>query len=299
MVGCNFLEHPALTREDVFAPSSQELNLLDYQSAEAYLASCKPDVIVHAAGRVGGIQKNIKEPVRFLTDNLDMGRNIVLAARKVGVTQLLNLGSSCMYPRNAPNPLKESMILAGELEPTNEGYALAKIVTARLCEYISREDSEFAYKTLVPCNIYGAFDKFDPESSHLIPAIIHKLYQAKKSGEKTIEIWGDGTARREFMYAADLADCMVEALGQFDSLPEVMNVGIGKDYSINEYYEIAAEVIGFQGDFKHDLDRPVGMKQKLVSTEKLDAWSWHAKTELREGIAKTYEYYLEKKDSFE
>jgi len=133
----------------------------------------------------------------------------------------------------------------------------------------------------------------------LIPAIIHKLYEAKNADQKLVEIWGDGTARREFMYAADLADCMVEALDRFDTLPDIMNVGIGRDYSINEYYEVAAGVVGFQGGFKHDLDKPVGMKQKLVSIENLEVWGWNAKTSLREGMEKTYQYYLEKKDSSE
>lgn len=293
LVGRNFLEHPAIGEFDILAPRSNELNLLDDRAVEAYLREKRPDIVIHAAGRVGGIQANIREPVRFLMDNLDMGRNIVWAARSTGVKHLLNLGSSCMYPRNAPNPLHEDMVLKGELEPTNEGYALAKVVTARLCEYISREDASCQYKTLIPCNVYGRHDKFDPSHSHLVPAIIHKIHEAKLSGSAPVEIWGDGTARREFMYAGDLADCLVESVRRFDTLPDTMNVGIGEDASINEYYETVAEVIGYDGQFKHDLTKPVGMMRKLVSTDKAQAWGWRAKTSLRDGIAKTYDYYLQ------
>jgi GDP-L-fucose synthase len=293
MVGRNFLESYSKGELDVLAPRSNELNLLDFSAVEAYLRDHNPDIIIHAAGRVGGIQANIREPVGFLMENLDMGRNIVWAARTCGVKRLLNLGSSCMYPRNAANPLREDMVLKGELEPTNEGYALAKVVTARLCEYISREDSSYNYKTLIPCNIFGRYDKFDPSYSHLLPAIIHKIYQAKLSGLTDVEVWGDGTARREFMYAGDFADCIIESIRRFDSLPHIMNVGVGVDTSINEYYKIVAEVIGYSGKFNHDLNKPVGMVQKLVSTNKLKEWGWHAKVSLSDGIEKTFAYYLQ------
>ncbi|MHB8151078.1 MAG: NAD-dependent epimerase/dehydratase family protein, partial [Desulfobulbia bacterium] len=191
LVGRNFREHPAAAGFEILAPSSSELNLLDYDQVAQYLAGHRPEVIIHAAGRVGGIEANLREPVRFFLDNLDMGRNLVWAARQQGVPRLINLGSSCMYPRNAANPLREEMILQGELEPTNEGYALAKIATARLCQYIAREDSGYAYKTLIPCNLYGRHDNFDPASSHLIPAVIHKMHRAKEENRETVEIWGD------------------------------------------------------------------------------------------------------------
>jgi GDP-L-fucose synthase len=292
MVGRNLLEHPDIGEFDVLAPRSSELNLLDFGAVQAYLHKHQPNMVIHAAGKVGGIQANMREPVGFLMDNLDMGRNIVWAAHQAGVKRLINLGSSCMYPRNHSEPLREEMVLKGELEPTNEGYALAKIVTARLCEYIMREDVSFQYKTLIPCNLYGRHDKFDPAHSHLIPAIIHKVYQAKLAGQAAVEIWGDGTARREFMYAGDLADAIVCAIKEFDSLPVLMNVGLGYDYTINEYYQAAAEVMGYTGSFVHDLSKPVGMARKLVSVERQQAWGWKAQHELREGIQNTYGYYL-------
>lgn len=293
MVGKNLLEHPDQKEFEIIAPRSKELDLLDFGKVMAFLKQHKPDFVVHAAGKVGGIHANINAPVNFLVENMDMGRNIILAARKAGVLKLLNLGSSCMYPRNAPNPLREEMILTGELEPTNEGYALAKIVTARLCEYISYEDASYQYKTLIPCNVYGRHDKFDPAFSHLVPAIIYKIYQAIQNNHAPVEIWGDGTARREFMYAADLADAIMKSIKEFDSVPSYMNVGVGNDHTINEYYEAVASVLGYRGDFVHDLSKPVGMARKLVSVERQKAWGWSARTDLHVGIEKTYDYYLE------
>ena len=295
MVGRNLLEHPSIGEFEVLAPRSSELDLCDFNAVETYLRKHQPDMVIHAAGKVGGIQANMREPVGFLLENLDMGRNIVWASRQAGIKRLLNLGSSCMYPRNHAEPLREEMVLKGELEPTNEGYALAKVVTARLCEYIMREDSSYQYKTLIPCNIYGRHDKFDPAHSHLVPAIIHKIHQAKQSGQQTVEIWGDGTVRREFMYAGDLADAVLRAINKFDSLPAYMNIGLGHDYSINEYYQAAAEVIGYTGGFVHDLSKPVGMARKLVSVERQKAWGWTARLDLREGIENTYIFYLKER----
>lgn len=292
MVGCNLLEHPNLNEFEVLAPRRSELDLSNFSQIQSFLTKHKPNIIIHAAGRVGGIQANMREPIKFLVENLDMGRNLISAAHQAGVKRLINLGSSCMYPRNYSDPLSEEMILKGELEPTNEGYALAKIVTARLCDYVRHEDNSFQYKTLIPCNLYGRYDKFDPVHSHLIPAIIHKIHQAKKNGHKLVEIWGDGTARREFMYAGDLSDALVNSIKNFDTLPPYMNIGLGHDHTINDYYEIAAEVIGYTGKFVHNLSKPVGMMRKLVSITKQTEWGWSASHQLREGIEKTYAFYL-------
>jgi len=292
MVGRNILNHHLSVNWDILSPPSKELDLTDFDATISYLKKTKPDIIIHVAGLVGGIHANVSNPVNFLVTNLDIGKNIIVAAHKVGIKKLLNLGSSCMYPRNAPNPLTEEMILQGELEPTNEGYALAKIVAARLCEYIHKENPEFQYKTMIPCNIYGRFDKFDPERSHLIPAIINKLYKSIND-ETEVEIWGDGKARREFMYADDLADAILYALDNFGEIPSLLNIGVGEDHTINEYYAVAAEVMGFKGEFIHNIDKPVGMQQKLVSIDKQTAWGWKPKIGLHEGIQKTYEHYLQ------
>jgi GDP-L-fucose synthase len=298
MVGKNILEHPMAARYEILAPSSQELDLTQAADTQHYINEAKPDVIIHAAGRVGGIQANIANPVDFLVTNTDIGRNVILAAYKAGVPQLINLASSCMYPRNAPNPLSEALVLQGELEPTNEGYAIAKIFATRLCEYINRESqkkstSAVRYKTLIPCNLFGRHDKFEPEHSHLIPAIIHKVHQAKVTGTTEVDIWGDGTARREFMYAGDLAGAVLQAVQDFEKMPDVINIGLGHDHSINEYYAAATQVIGWQGDFVHDTTKPVGMKQKLVDIRRQRGWGWMPSTSLQSGIDKTYQFYLE------
>jgi GDP-L-fucose synthase len=291
MVGHNLLENNDFSKYDLLTPNSRDLNLLDYASVDNYIKSHAPTLIIHAAGRVGGIQANISHPVSFLVDNLEIGKNVITAARHNGVKNLINLGSSCMYPKDAKNPLTEKSILKGELEPTNEGYALAKIMTSRLCEYINKEDYRFNYKTIIPCNLYGRYDKFDPRHSHMIPAVIKKIYDAKHYGQSTIDVWGDGTARREFMYAEDLTDFIVYAIQNFEKMPQTLNVGLGIDYMISEYYQIIAKVIGYKGGFSYDLSKPVGMKQKLIDDTKLIDFGWQYKTTLEEGIKKTYDFF--------
>lgn len=293
MVGRNILEHPLAGQWDFIAPGSHELDLTDFAATRSFIADVKPDTVIHSAGKVGGIQANMAHPVDFLVTNVDLGRNVILAAREAGVNKLLNLASSCIYPRNAANPLVEDLILTGELEPTNEGYAIAKIFATRLCQFISRENSGLYYKTLIPCNLYGRHDNFSPAYSHLIPAIIHKVHLAKQLGLATVDIWGDGTARREFMYAGDLAGAVIRSLTMFDQLPDLINIGLGHDFSIKEYYATTAEVIGWQGDFVHDTTKPVGMKQKLVSIDRQRNWGWMPATSLREGIQKAYQFYLQ------
>ena len=297
MVGRNILEHPAAAHYDIVAPSSQELDLTDLAAAHRFIANNKPDLVIHAAGRVGGIQANISHPVDFLVSNIDLSRNVIMAAYQAGVPKLINLASSCMYPRKAPNPLRETQILQGELELTNEGYALAKIFATRLCEYINRESQQtasprFQYKTIIPCNLFGRHDKYEPHHSHLIPAIIHKLHHAKVQNLSEVEIWGDGMARREFMYAGDLASAVLQAVKDFSKLPELINIGMGHDHSINDYYNAAAEVIGWRGSFVHDISKPVGMKQKLVDITLQRAWGWMPTTKLNIGLYQAYEYYL-------
>lgn len=293
MVGRGIQDHPASSNWEILAPSSKELNLMESLAVEDYIAEQKPDLIIHAAGKVGGIRANIAEPVAFLDCNVMIGRNVIMGAYKAGVKNLINLASTCVYPREAPNPLHENLILKGELEPTNEGYAIAKIVALRLCQYIRSENPEYIYKTLIPCNLYGLYDKFDLATSHLIPAIIHKMHDAKQLGSTSVDIWGDGTARREFMYSADLADAVFFVVDKLEEMPDIMNAGIGHDHSINEYYELVADVVGWEGTFQHDISKPVGMMQKLSDTTRQNQLGWRPKTPLAEGIAKTYRHYLE------
>ncbi|MCG6202403.1 GDP-L-fucose synthase family protein [Psychromonas antarctica] len=292
MVGKNILEVALKHEHEFLSPSSAELNLLDGNAVNQYINTHKPDMVIHAAGIVGGIQANMAHPVKFLVNNMLMGINILTASNDCDVPKFLNLSSSCMYPRDALNPLSEDLILKGELEPTNEGYALAKVTSTRLCEYIRKENASRLYKTIVPCNLYGRFDKFDPNHSHMIPAVIRKIDEAKKNNLEEIDIWGDGEARREFMYAEDLAEFIFYAIDNFEKMPQNLNVGLGTDYTINEYYQAVANVVGYSGKFIHDLSKPIGMKQKLIDDEKLKEFGWAYKTELEVGIQKTYEFYL-------
>jgi len=290
MVGRNLVELFEKNEIPTLKPSSNELNLLSENEVKKYFMTHQIDVIVHCAGLVGGIQANIAKPFSFFYNNLLMGANVVMSAAESKIQKLINLGSSCMYPRDLDTELKENDILKGELEPTNEGYALAKISIAKMCEYLSQEKN-IHYKTLIPCNLYGRWDKFDPQRSHMIPSVIHKLYLAKLNGS-TPKIWGDGSARREFMYVEDLTNFILFSISNYEKIDSYMNVGLGYDYSIKEYYEKIASVVGYQGGFEYDLSKPSGMQKKLCSVEKLKMIGWQPNYSLEQGIEKTYNFYL-------
>jgi len=292
MCGKNILEHSDAKLYNFLTPSSSELDLLDNNATRLYLDKESPDLIIHTAGLVAGIQFNIKNPVRALVDNAYIGLNLINSAKECDIPNLINLGSSCMYPRNGKNPLSESQVLAGELEPTNEGYAIAKCLSTRLCEYICQEDPSKLYKTIIPCNLYGRHDTFSLGFSHMIPAAIQKIHQAKIDNINDVEIWGDGLTRREFMSASDLADFIFYCINNFKNMPQNINCGLGYDYTINEYYKAAAKVIGYEGGFSNNLDKPVGMKQKLVDVTLLNQFGWKHKNSLEEGLKVAYEYYL-------
>lgn len=292
MVGRNMVEFEKSKDYVLLTPSSRDLNLLNRKLVDNYIKETKPDIVIHCAGRVGGIQANLANPVSFLVENTQIGLNIIMSSYENGIKKFINMSSSCMYPKDAINPLKEELILKGELEPTNEGYAIAKTTSTRLCEYINRENKEFQYKTIIPCNLYGRYDKFDSKHSHMLPAVIKKIHEAKVNNQNIVEIWGNGEARREFMYVEDLADFTYFALENYEKMPQNINVGLGHDYTINEYYKTIAEVIGYKGKFTHDLLKPVGMRQKLIDDTKLKKFGWKYKTSLKDGIQKTYEYYL-------
>ncbi len=293
MVGKNILNFCESSDFNFLHPTRAELDLLNPVSVNEYLKKNKPDVVIHSAGKVGGIQANIREPVSFLYENSLMGLNLIYSSNLVGIPNFLNLGSSCMYPKDAKNPLTEEQILTGELEPTNEGYAISKITSAKLCEYIVKENPQKNYKTIIPCNLYGLYDEFSPRSSHLVPAIIVKTINAIDNKEDSIQIWGDGESRREFMFASDLADFIFFALQNIQKLPNILNVGLGYDYSINEYYREVADVLGFNGSFEYDLSKPSGMKQKLTNIEKVSKLGWRAPSSLNDGLVKTIKYYKE------
>lgn len=295
MVGMNVLQHARAAHHEWHAPSRQELDLLDAGAVMAAVERIQPDVIVHAAGKVGGIEANRADPWGFMVENVTIGLNVVTSARKAGVCKLVNLASSCIYPANHTGHLTEDMLLTGALEPTNEAYAVAKIAVLKLCAYAREAHSGLEYKSIIPCNIFGPYDNFHPVRAHLLPAIIRKVHEARETVGQSVEIWGDGSARREFMYVGDLADVIIEACERYDEMPPLMNVGTGVDYSILEYYEAARRVLGWEGEFTFDLSRPTGMKRKVVDVSLQTSWGWRPQVSLDEGIARTYQSFLEGK----
>lgn len=295
MVGKNVTERFENSSYNLITPSRSELDLCIKKNVEDFIHQTKPDLIIHCAGRVGGIQANMNNHIEAFIENFDMGRNLVMAAYKNNIKNFLNIASSCVYPKNIKGLLKEEMILQGLLEPTNEGYALGKIGVLKLCQYIDNQSENFKYKTLIPCNLYGKYDSFNPEKSHLIPAIIRKIDLAISNNSNQVEIWGDGSARREFMYTEDLADFICQAIKRFEDIPNIINIGLGFDYSIDEYYKFTAEVLNYRGKFIYDKSKPEGMKKKTTDITLQKKFGWNANTSLLEGLKKTYQYYLNEK----
>lgn len=290
MVGRNAAEMLIEKEFKILTPTRSELDLMNSEEVMRYFKSNQIDIVLHAAGLVGGIQANIEKPYSFLSVNSQIALNVINASIETGIERLINLGSSCMYPKDCQDELTEDLILTGSLEPTNEGYAIAKIMASKLCDYAQSEFG-LSYKTLIPCNLYGKHDNFHPVRSHMIPAVIRKVHDAAKTNN-SVEIWGTGEARREFMFVDDLIDFITWSLDNYDQLPNLINIGLGHDYSIKEYYQAIAEVIGFTGDFTYDLSKPEGMKRKLCSIQKQSQLGWNPKHSLKEGLEKTYQFYL-------
>lgn len=276
----------------VLAPSRTELDLLDRAAVVGYLERRKPDLVIHAAAKVGGIQANIDDPAGFLTENSQLNLNVIQGAASSGVRDLIYIGSSCMYPRDYDVPLKEAHLLEAPLEPTNEGYAIAKILGAKLCEYNNRS-LRTNFKTLIPSNLYGRYDHFDPIKSHLVPALLLKLHNAKQKGEREVTVWGDGSARREFLYADDLARYIVQLdTLSLQALPDYLNLGYGSDFTVREYYEFGCEVVGYGGKLVFDTSKPAGMKRKLLDSTRAAALGWKASTTPQAGMAREYEFFV-------
>lgn len=294
MVGGSLLQYLTGAGYNVYAPRRDELDLAGpLDDIRSWLQRAEIDIVLHAAGRVGGIHANQSARSEFLFENTLMGLNLVAAANSQGIERLLNLGSSCMYPKDVDGLLTEDMILGGPLEPTNEGYALAKIAVARYCSYISEESQNRRYTTVIPCNLYGPGDNFDPIRAHLLPSAIRKTHQAKLTSSPFIDIWGDGSARREFMFVADLARFVLLALASFDSLPLLINVGFGTDYTVEEYYDAAGRVLDYRAAYRYDCQKPVGMRRKLLDSRAAFNLGWKPSYGLEDGIAATYEYYID------
>lgn len=277
--------------DEIIGLSRADVDLRDREATLAILEGIKPDAIVHCAATVGGIAANVEHPTAFLSDNLLLDTSVIGGAMAVGVQKLIYIGSSCMYPRDYRQPLVESDMLAAPLEPTNEGYAIAKIAGSKLCEYASREFG-LTYRTIIPSNLYGPNDDYDSGHSHLVAAAISKIYQAKLAGSPSVQIWGDGTARREFTYVDDLGKWLVENIDSIGEWPARMNVGCGYDKSVTEFYEIARDVVGYDGDFEYDTSKPTGMHQKLMDSAIAASFGWNPTTDVATGMATAYERYL-------
>jgi GDP-L-fucose synthase len=247
--------------------------------------------VLMAAARVGGILANSRQPVEFLRDNLQIQLNVLGAAAETGVMRLLFLGSSCIYPKHAPQPMKEEHLLTGPLEPTNEPYAIAKIAGIKLCQAYARQHG-CDFISVMPTNLYGPGDNFDLETSHVLPALLRKFHEAAAEGRPEVEIWGSGEPRREFMHVDDLADACL-FLMRHPEPPDLLNVGVGKDISIRELADLIREVVGYRGRLTFDASKPDGTPRKLLDVSRLTALGWTARTPLREGVASTYLWYRE------
>jgi GDP-L-fucose synthase len=280
-------------RHDAIGLTRADVDLTNRAAVEAAIAELNPQLVIHAAAKVGGIQANIDQPVEFLATNLEIDSNVILSSLNTGVSGFLYIGSSCMYPRAHKQPLMESDILGGELEPTNEGYALAKIVGAKLCEYASKSKG-VSYRTIIPSNLYGPRDNFDPTTSHLVASVIRKIHEAKVSGSNSIEVWGSGEARREFTFIDDLANWLSSNVAKVEQLPQYLNLGFGRDYSVNDYYRTAMQVIEYDAELRHDYSRPEGMQKKLMdSSLARKVAGWDPQTDIEKGIEMTYKWYLQ------
>jgi len=275
---------------NILTRTRQELDLMDRASVRSFFEAERPDYVVDAAARVGGIAANFEKPVEFLIENLTIQNNVIQSAADFGVTKLLFLGSSCIYPKMAPQPLTEDALLTGPLEPTNDAYAIAKIAGIKLCQAYAREYGK-NFISGMPTNLYGPNDNFDLHTSHVLPALIRKVHEAKQDGAKEVSVWGSGTPRREFLHVDDLADACFFLLENYDS-PEIVNIGCGEDVSIKELAETVCEVLGFQGSLVFDTSKPDGTPRKLMNVGKLLALGWKPRIGLKEGIRDAYEWFL-------
>ena len=277
--------------ENIVTRTRSELDLLQSDAVHRFFEETQPRVVVIAAARVGGIKANNDFPVEFLLDNLTIQNNLIESSHRAGVCKLLFLGSSCIYPKFAPQPIPESALLTGELEPTNAAYAVAKIAGIKLCHAYAREYGR-NFICAMPTNMYGPGDNFDLEKSHVLPALLRKVHEAKSSGAPEVVVWGSGKPQREFLYNEDLAAACRFLLENYDS-PEIVNIGCGSDVTIRELAELICEVVGFKGALAFDSSKPDGTPRKLLDVSKINALGWKPRVSLREGIERTYCWYLE------
>jgi len=286
---CRTLE--ARGHHNVLAPPRSALELRDRGAVDRFFKSERPEYVFMAAAKVGGIVANDTYPADFMVDNLEIQTNLIDAAYRNGTRKFCFLGSSCIYPRLAPQPLHESALLTGPLEPTNQWYAVAKIAGIKMCQAYARQHG-FNAISVMPTNLYGPGDNFDLETSHVLPALLRKLHTAKQDGAAEVTVWGSGTPRREFLYVEDLADAVCFLMERYDS-PEIINVGCGEDVTIAELARLIADIVGFRGTLAFDRSKPDGTPRKLLDVGKIRGLGWQARTPLAAGIRATYDWYLE------
>lgn len=290
MVGSAFVRRLAAEPCSVLTAGRDELDLTRQDATERWMAAARPDVVVVAAAKVGGIKANNDLPVDFLADNLAIELNLIRASHDAGVKKLLFLGSTCIYPRLARQPMSEDELLTGPLEKTNEWYAVAKIAGIKLCQAYRTQYGD-DYISAMPTNLYGAGDNYDPEHSHVVAALIRRIHEAKAAGAPQVAIWGTGTPRREFLHVDDLADACVFLLKTYSS-GDIVNVGWGEDIAIADFARLVAKVVGYTGDLVADLSKPDGTPRKLVDVTRLAALGWKPRIGLEEGLRKTYADFL-------
>lgn len=277
--------------ENVLTQSRGETDLTDPVQVRRFFEDAHPEYVFLAAAKVGGIHANDSAPADFLRENLQIQLNVIDAAYRCGVQKLAFLGSSCIYPKHAPQPMKEEHLLTGPLEPTNEWYAIAKIAGIKQCQAYRRQYG-FNAISLMPTNLYGPGDNFDLQNSHVLPALIRKFHEARVSGEPTVTVWGSGTPRREFLHVDDLADACLFLMLHYDG-EDIVNVGWGEDLSIAELAGLVGEVVGFEGGIVYDRDKPDGTPRKLLDTSRLTELGWRPSIGLREGLEQTYRWFLD------
>jgi GDP-L-fucose synthase len=276
---------------DVLTPRRSELDLRDGNAVNSYLSSNNPQHVIVAAAKVGGIHANNTYPADFIYDNLMMEANLIHGSHVVGVDKLLFLGSTCIYPKLAPQPLKEEYLLTGPLEPTNEWYAVAKIGGIKLCQAYRQQHGD-RFICAMPTNLYGPEDNFDRENSHVLPALMRKIHEAKAAGKRSVSVWGSGKPQREFLHVDDCAQACVFLLENYDE-EEIINIGVGSDITILQLVELLQSAIGYEGEFEFDASKPDGTPRKLVDVTKINALGWRAKIDLKDGIAATYRWFCE------
>ena len=290
MLGLSLKKFANIQGREILTPNRSVLDLRDEPSTRLYLAKLKPKVIIHTAARVGGISANIANPLDFLIDNIRIDLNLLTAASELKIPNLVYIGSSCMYPKNLSHAMREDEILTGPLEPTNESYALAKLIGWKSVKIIANSSS-LAWRTVVLSNLYGPNDHFNPEKSHLLAAIIEKVTVADTLGSPTVEMWGDGSSRREFTYVDDVSEFIIRSLPRLAEFPVTMNLGAGIDHSVREYYEIVFNSLGYNGQIREDLTKPTGMKRKLMDISLAESYGWNPKTSIESGVQQTIAWY--------